>query len=250
MGIVARLKGEEPGILSKIPHAFRGKGHYGEYLTEYALEHGNLGNVAVFTNVIVPRASGPTSTSEIDVVMLHAKGVFVIESKNYSGWIFGSADQRNWTVTFNANSKTQFYNPIKQNRSHVKALSNYLYLEEAAFHSYIVFSERCELKKVPPDCAEYVICRRHHLLRNIRKDLARVDPILDTAAFSTLRSKLEALSEASTTEARSAHIQETKQVASGNICPLCGSKLVRRNGKYGPFMGCSSYPKCRFTRNV
>ena len=96
MGIIARIKGEEPGIIKKIPHAFQGKGHYGEYLTEYALEHGNLGNIAVFPNVIVPRMSGPTSTSEIDVVMLHEKGVFVIESKNYSGWIFGSEEQRNW----------------------------------------------------------------------------------------------------------------------------------------------------------
>lgn len=165
MGIIARIKGEEPSIFKKIPHAFRGKGHYGEYLAEYALEHGNLGNVAVFSNVIVPRASGPTSTSEIDVVMLHEKGIFVIGSKNYSGWIFGSAGQRTWTVSLNAKSKERFNNPIKQNRSHVKALSDYLGLEEAAFRSYIVFSERCELKKVPPDTDEYVICRRHHLLK-------------------------------------------------------------------------------------
>lgn len=111
MGLIARIKGEEPGIIKKIPHAFQGKGHYGEYLTEYALEHGNIGNVVVFSNVIVPRTSGPTSTSEIDVVMLHEKGVFVIESKNYSGWIYGSADQRNWTVTLNAKTKEHFYNP-------------------------------------------------------------------------------------------------------------------------------------------
>lgn len=49
MGIIARIKGEEPGIIKKIPHAFQGKGHYGEYLTEYALEHGSLGNIAVCT---------------------------------------------------------------------------------------------------------------------------------------------------------------------------------------------------------
>ena len=187
MGIIARIRGKEPGILKKIPHASQGKGHYGECLTEYALEHGNLGNVAVFSNAIIPRTSGPTSTSEIDVVMLHEKGVFAIESKNYSGWIFGSADQRNWTVTLNSNSKERFYNPIKQNRAHVKALSDYLDLEEEAFSSYIVFSERCELKKVPPDTAEYIICRRHHLLSNIRKDLARFDPIFDAATFEELK---------------------------------------------------------------
>ena len=249
MGILMWLKGEEPGIVNKLIHS-GDKGHYGEYLTEYALEHGNLGKIAVFSNVIVPRASGPTSTSEIDVVMLHEKGVFVIESKNYSGWIFGSADQRNWTVTFNANSKERFYNPIKQNRAHVKALSDYLNLEEEAFRSYIVFSVRCELKKVPPNTADYVICRRHHLLSNIRKDLSRFDPIFDEATFEELKSYLLALSESSTQAARSHHIEEAHKVSSGSICPWCGSELVRRNGKYGPFMGCSSYPKCRFTQKL
>lgn len=250
MGIIARIKGEEPGLLKKFPHAMQGKGHYGEYLTEYALEHGNLGEVAVFSNVIVPRISGPTSTSEIDVIMLHEKGVFVIESKNYSGWIFGSAEQRNWTVTLNSKTKNQFYNPIKQNRAHVNALSDFLGLETEAFRSYIVFSERCELKKVPADTRDYVICRRHHLLSNIRKDLVLFQPIFDQAMLEQLQSKLKALSEGSTQDAKQAHVQQAQQLASGEICPRCGSKLVKRNGKYGAFMGCSSYPKCRFTRNI
>lgn len=113
-----------------------------------------------------------------------------------------------------------------------------------------VFSERCELKKVPPDTAEYVICRRHHLLSNIRKDLDRFDPIFDVATFEELKASLAALAEGSTQTARTQHVEEAQKVASGGVCPWCGSELVRRNGKYGPFMGCSSYPKCRFTRNA
>lgn len=249
MGLLMWLKGEEPGIVNKIIHS-GDKGHYGEYLTEYALEHGNLGDIAVFSNVVVPRASGPTSTSEIDVVMLHEKGVFVFESKNYSGWIFGSADQQNWTVTFNANSKAQFYNPIKQNRAHVKALSDYLGLETEAFRSYIVFSERCELKKAPPDTADYIICRRHHLLGNVRKDLKRLDPLFDETTFAGLKASLKTLDEGSTQAARAKHVEEVQRVASGSVCPWCGSELVKRNGKYGAFMGCSSYPKCRYTQKL
>lgn len=30
-------------------------------------------------------------------------------------------------------------------------------------------------------------------------------------------------------------------------CPYCGSKLVRRKGRKGPFIGCSAFPRCRFT---
>ncbi len=32
----------------------------------------------------------------------------------------------------------------------------------------------------------------------------------------------------------------------GKTCPQCGGALVQRQGKYGPFVGCSSYPKCRY----
>ena len=30
------------------------------------------------------------------------------------------------------------------------------------------------------------------------------------------------------------------------ICPLCGSRLIRRTSTYGPFIGCSAYPKCKY----
>ena len=33
----------------------------------------------------------------------------------------------------------------------------------------------------------------------------------------------------------------------GGVCPLCGGKLIMRNGKYGRFIGCSNYPKCKYT---
>ena len=250
MGIIARIKGEEPGFFERLQHASRGKGHYGEYLTGYALEHGKLGDVFVLSNVIVPRTYGPSPTCEIDAVMLHEKGVFVFESKNYSGWIFGSADQRDWTVTFKAGKKERFYNPIKQNRTHVKALSSYLGVDEGAFRSYIVFSERCELKDVPPNTAEYVICQRQHLLKILRSHLDRLDPVFDAGELGRLRSSMSELSEGSTETVRSQHVERAQMYASGDVCPWCGSKLVRRNGKYGPFVGCSAYPRCRFTRNA
>lgn len=33
-------------------------------------------------------------------------------------------------------------------------------------------------------------------------------------------------------------------------CPRCGGELVLRNGKYGPFYGCSNYPECRYTKKI
>ena len=34
------------------------------------------------------------------------------------------------------------------------------------------------------------------------------------------------------------------------ICPECGGRLVERNGRNGKFYGCSSYPRCKYTRSI
>ena len=34
------------------------------------------------------------------------------------------------------------------------------------------------------------------------------------------------------------------------VCPDCGGKLEKREGKYGAFLGCTNFPKCRYTRDV
>lgn len=95
MSFINRLKGEEPGFFTRAAHALQGTGHYGEYLADYALDHGKIpGRGRSFTNLYVPYRG---RTSEVDVLFLHETGAYVIESKNYSGWIFGSAEQRQWT---------------------------------------------------------------------------------------------------------------------------------------------------------
>ena len=94
----------------------------------------------------------PTLTSlvEIDVMFICQKGIFVFESKNYSGWIFGNEKDQYWTASLAGGQKNRFYNPIKQNRTHLKWLSNYLnaFDLEVPLFSVIVFSKRCELKKI------------------------------------------------------------------------------------------------------
>ena len=84
-------------------------------------------------------------TTEIDVLMISPKGLFVFESKNYSGWIFGSENQKNWYQTLPAgrgrSHKENFYNPIMQNRSHIKHLKAFLGTD-IPVRSIIVFSDR------------------------------------------------------------------------------------------------------------
>ena len=73
------------------------KGKYGEYLTYKYLKHLEADGAKFLFNTYIPK--GNEGTTEIDVLMICKKGIFVFESKNYSGWIFGSEQQLYWYQT-------------------------------------------------------------------------------------------------------------------------------------------------------
>ena len=70
--------------------------------------------------------------------------------KDYGGWIFGNGNQSHWTqVLAYGKKKYQFYNPIKQNRSHIEIIRKQLgQFENIPFFSIIVFYGDCELKEI------------------------------------------------------------------------------------------------------
>ena len=111
----------------------------------------------------------------------------------------------------------------------MKALAEYLQLPEDAFRSFIVFSECCELKKVPFDGEGYHVCRRHHLVRDAKRDLEARPVIFDADAYAVLKAKLDELKAASSKEALEKHIEEAKAVAAGKVFPHCDSELVERS---------------------
>lgn len=102
-------------------------------------------------------------TKQIDVLLLAEFGIYVIECKDYSGWIFGNINNINWRVQYNKNSNRSFYNPIKQNNGHIKALCEFLYLEEKYFKSLIVFSGKAEFKKIPKSTESYKIINDYEI---------------------------------------------------------------------------------------
>lgn len=95
-------------------------------------------------NVTLPLTNG--GSTQIDHVIVSVYGIFVIETKNYKGWIYGKETQRQWTQAFANGSKFKFQNPLRQNYLHIKTLSDLLDLELSYFHSMIAFIGECELK--------------------------------------------------------------------------------------------------------
>jgi Nuclease-related domain len=89
-------------------------------------------------------------TTEIDHILVSRFGVFVIETKDYKGWIFGDARQAKWTqVLFKY--KFRFQNPIVQNFGHVRAVQDLLdFLPPDAVKSIVVFIGEAEFKTEIP----------------------------------------------------------------------------------------------------
>jgi len=89
-------------------------------------------------------------TTEVDHILVSRFGVFVIETKDYSGWIFANATEPTWTqVLFRR--KVKFQNPILQNKRHVRAVRGLLdFLPPEAIKSVVVFSGEAEFKTDAP----------------------------------------------------------------------------------------------------
>lgn len=129
--------------------AFGDKGTYGEYSLYTYLRHFEMKGCRFLFNLYVPKGGG--RTSEIDIVMIHPKCLFVIECKNYSGWIFGNENNEYWIqvlpIDYGESCKTQFYNPIKQNAMHIRAIRRYIN-DAIPIHSVIAFSDECTFKDI------------------------------------------------------------------------------------------------------
>lgn len=144
-------------------------GLYGEYLTFKKLSRVN-GYKRILVNTYIPKSNG--ETTELDVIMIHEAGIFVIESKNYSGWIFGDEKNQYWTQSLKGGQKNKFFNPVLQNQSHIRHLSEFLQNHDVKnYFSVIVFSNRCELKKVKlnPEIAK--VLKRPNLNNYVTKKI-------------------------------------------------------------------------------
>lgn len=98
------------------------QGRSGENFVSKKLHELDSERYKIIDDVLLP-SNGNTKTTQIDHVVVSNFGIFCIETKMYSGWIFGSAHQQYWTQVI-YHSKTRFYNPLRQNYAHMKAVED------------------------------------------------------------------------------------------------------------------------------
>lgn len=103
---------------------------------------------AIFHDLYLKKTNG--GYSQIDLVVAAKAGIIVFEVKEYSGWIFGNGQHKEWTqVLAFGQEKYRFYNPIMQNNKHIGELKKKLkQFENVPFFSIVVFYGDCELKDI------------------------------------------------------------------------------------------------------
>jgi len=124
------------------------KGKSGEAIVNLAASFALDKNVYHLINdVTIPTKSGST---QIDHIIASEYGIFVIETKNMKGWIFGDSTRKKWTQVI-YKKKTQFQNPLHQNYGHVKSLQNLLGINEHQMFSIVVFAGDSTFKTKMPE---------------------------------------------------------------------------------------------------
>ncbi len=234
------------------------KGAFGEYLIYFHLRPFEAVGARFLFNCYIP--TDGDGTSEVDVLMISRSGVYVFESKNFSGWIFGSEFNKTWTQTLpngRGSQKEHFYNPIMQNKTHIKWLERQLD-QYVIFHNVIVFSDRCELKKLDVSSSDVSVIRRHDIFDVVKYLDENVGNRYDENIINTIYEKLYPSSQVSL-DVKARHVScfrsNSGEVFSMDRCPRCGGRLVLRTARRGAyagnsFYGCSNYPHCRYIRNI
>lgn len=215
----------------------------------------------ILTNIYVPKSTG--DTSEIDVLYITRKGFIVLEDKDYSGYIFGSELNANWTETLYSREKSygsgrvekyQFHNPVWQNYNHIKYLQEYLEFDIKAF-SVITFSDCGDLKNISINSPNVFVCNHTGLPVVLNRIWDNNPDTFTDVQIAEFYSKLLPLTKVDM-EVRQKHIETINdRFSSTSICPVCGKNLVLRTIKKGKnvgkqMYGCSNYPKCKYTKKL
>lgn len=221
-------------------------------------------------NVTLPT---PQGTTQIDHVIVSRFGLFVIETKNIKGWIFGNPAHKSWTQQLYRRRHT-FQNPLRQNYLHLMTLKSLLGLADHQLHSIIYFIGDCTFKTPMPDNV-----MNRGLIRYIKSKTTQVltstevTRVIDTIQRGRLaanwqthkqhvaqlkarhsevpRPRLSVATMPVVNQVVNAAPTITESLTQANpLCPRCGNPMVLRTAKRGDnrgnqFWGCSGYPKCR-----
>ncbi len=136
-------------IIIKFFKTPKGKGIIGEFIINISLKlFLNKKYYKILNNVLLKYGN---TTTQIDHIIISKYGIFVLESKNYKGYIYGNRYEKEW-IQKTGYKEYKFQNPLYQNYKHIRAIQNILKINKKYFISVIVFSNRAKFKtQMPPN---------------------------------------------------------------------------------------------------
>ena len=163
----------------------------------------------ILNNVYIPTRSG---TTELDIIYVNQYGIYVIESKNYAGFILGDDKYNNWVVQYRKGqaekqNKFNFYSPVRQNEAHIKHLRNTLpTVDKDDFKSIIVFVDPWKMKVN----SKYDVIPSKELNRLLISKAEEENKIFSKREVDKIYDILKPYSEVSE-EVKLAHIEQVKK---------------------------------------
>jgi restriction system protein len=145
----------------------------------------------------------PDGTTQIDHVIISPYGIFVIETKNMKGGIFGTANQAQWKQKIFKHT-FMFQNPLRQNYRHLKAVEAALQVDPADVHSLVAFVGRSEFKTPMPDN----VTQGKAFIRYIR---SFQEPVFSTRQVEALLQTLEVQRRPATLATHRRHVRALKR---------------------------------------
>lgn len=220
------------------------KGKVGEKEVANVLTNIN-GYNRIINNILI---NDNGKSRQIDHIAITEYGVFVIETKNYKGVIYGDAKHNEWTQYINRKGY-KFNNPIHQNYAHVKVVAGILNISEENIYNVVVFTSNSRLKvKKQND----IIIHTNKLIETItKKDKIFKTFDIDKSYHDLLENRItnqEIIKEHN--EDVKHYVEYKNELAESGTCPRCYGELIKRKGRKGYFMGCSNYPKCKYTMEI
>lgn len=214
------------------------RGEYGEYKVESVLGENVDGEKYVINGYIYEKNGRST---EIDHIVVNPRGVFVIETKNRAGDIFGDDLQEEWKqVLGKGDIVNTFRNPVKQNDAHVAKIKTILGDGIPVF-SLVVF-----VKDNTQNINSTVVVP----LSELKLALNSGKSVLNSRQICLI---YESLLRQQSTMSHEQHIQNVKEqnykIFVLRVCPSCNSKLVESQDCNGKYLSCSN-PKCKFKTTI
>jgi len=214
-------------------------GFFGEFWVKRELRKLN-NDYKIINDVMIRTIDG--RTHQIDHLVISKYGIFVIETKQYNGYLIGNDYDKKWQ--FKTYRKTYYINnPVHQNYGHIQALKEVLNIQEEKLIPIVCISSNAKLR-----INSNVVVRITKLLDKIKSYNNQI--IYNEEEIYNQINNLNILDK----KERRQHVKNAKQIKKikeieiTNKCPKCGGELVERNGIYGKFIGCSNYPRCRFIK--